>query len=204
MVYSFLRKGRHKLSIMAKKIQTFSHRTERIIIYTLVVMMSFVLVLTTIELAYHIVISVITPPILLLDFGQTLDLFGVFLLVLIGIELLDTIKVYFKRNVVHVEVVVLVAIIAIARKVIVLEPEKYEPGTLLGIAAILLSLSVSYFLIKKLGSEIIKIKKLPEDSRKVIKEKIKETRNEVLDDDIKLDISGDPDHQENSDDEKGQ
>jgi uncharacterized membrane protein (DUF373 family) len=114
--------------IMAKKVQTFSQKAERFIIYALVVMMATVLVLATIELAYHIIMSVITPPILLLNFDDILDLFGIFLLVLIGIELLDTIKIYFKRNIVHVEVVVLVAIIAISRKVIVLEVGDYPPG----------------------------------------------------------------------------
>ena len=47
---------------------------------------------------------------------------GGFLLVLIGIELLDTIKAYFRENTIHVEIVILLAIIAIARKVILLDP----------------------------------------------------------------------------------
>ena len=47
---------------------------------------------------------------------------GAFLLVLIGVELLDTIKAYFRENAIHVEIVVLLAIIAVARKVILLDP----------------------------------------------------------------------------------
>lgn len=50
----------------------------------------------------------------MIGLDELMDLFGVFLLVLIGIELLDTIKVYLKENVVNVEVVVLVAIIAVS------------------------------------------------------------------------------------------
>jgi uncharacterized membrane protein (DUF373 family) len=169
---------------MAKKIQTFAQKAERFIIYALIFMMATVLVLATFELAFQIVKSIITPPYLLLEYDQILDLFGVFLLVLIGIELLDTIKIYFKDNVVHVEVVVLVAIIAISRKVIVLEPSDYEPATLIGIGIIILSLAVSYFLIKKLGSEIINIKQLPKTSQKVIKDEIKETRKNLTEDDI--------------------
>jgi uncharacterized membrane protein (DUF373 family) len=80
-----------------------------------------------------------------------LDLFGVFLLVLIGIELLDTIKVYFKENVVHVEVVVLVAIIAIARKIVILKAEELPGETLLGIAAMLVALALTYYLIRRAG-----------------------------------------------------
>jgi uncharacterized membrane protein (DUF373 family) len=178
---------------MAKKIQTFAQKAERFIIYSLIFMMATVLVLATFELAFHIGRSIITPPYLLLDYNQILDLFGIFLLVLIGIELLDTIKIYFKDNVVHVEVVVLVAIIAISRKVIVLEPQDYEPGTLIGIGIIILALAVSYFLIKKLGSEIINIKELPKTSQKVIKDEIKDTRknltDEVIDDNTKINFT---------------
>jgi uncharacterized membrane protein (DUF373 family) len=175
---------------MAKKIQTFAQKAERFIIHALIFMMATVLVLATFELAFHIARSIITPPYLLLDYNEILDLFGIFLLVLIGIELLDTIKIYFKDNVVHVEVVVLVAIIAISRKVIVLEPGDYEPGTLIGIGIIILALAISYFLIKKLGSEIINIKQLPKASQDVIKDEIKESQKILTDDDnMKINFS---------------
>lgn len=130
------------------------------------------------------------PPFFLLEFEELLDLFGIFLLVLIGIELLDTIKVYFKRNVVHVEVVVLVAIIAISRKVIVLEPGDYEPGTLIGIGIIILALAISYFLIKKLGCELVSKGQLPKSSQEVIKDELKETGKLLSGDEVKVGLTG--------------
>jgi uncharacterized membrane protein (DUF373 family) len=175
---------------MAKSVRSFAHKAERLIIHALIFMMAVVLVLATIELGYSIIKAVIKPPYFLLEFEEVLDLFGVFLLVLIGIELLDTIKVYFKRNVVHVEVVVLVAIIAIARKVIVLEPKDYEPGTLIGIGLIILALSISYFLIKKLGCEMVSIKKLPKSSQEVIKDELRDTSKLLAGDDVKIDLKG--------------
>jgi hypothetical protein len=69
----------------------------------------------------------------LLDITELLDLFGLFLLVLIGVELLDTLKAYIKDNVVHVEVVLTVAMIAIARKVIILDVKELPSMTLFGI-----------------------------------------------------------------------
>jgi uncharacterized membrane protein (DUF373 family) len=80
-----------------------------------------------------------------------MELFGVFLLVLIGIELLDTIKVYLRQNQVHVEVVILVAIIALARKIVVLEIEELPGEKIIGLGILIISLSVAYFLIKKAG-----------------------------------------------------
>jgi uncharacterized membrane protein (DUF373 family) len=124
---------------------------EKFIIHALIVMMAGLLILATIELGYYLVISIIESRYLLLDLDNLLDLFGTFLIVLIGIELLDTIKVYFKENVVHVEVVVLVAIIAVARKVVILEAEDFTGEKLLGIAAIIVALAIAYFLIRKAG-----------------------------------------------------
>jgi uncharacterized membrane protein (DUF373 family) len=165
-----------KFVYMAKKIQSFAQRLERLIIYSLIIMMAVVLIFATIELAYNIITTLIQPPFLLLDFEELLDLFGIFMLVLIGIELLDTIKIYFKRNVVHVEVVVLVAIIAVSRKIIVLEPTEYDPVSLIGIAFIILALAFSYFLLKRLGCEMISSSNRPKYSRKKITDEIKEIR----------------------------
>jgi uncharacterized membrane protein (DUF373 family) len=177
---------------MARKVHSLAQKAEKIVIYSLVIMMAGLLVLATIELAYRIILAVINPPYFLLDFEEVLVLFGAFLLVLIGIELLDTIKIYFKRNVVHVEVVVLVAIIAIARKVIILEPGEYDGSTLIGIAAIILSLALSYYMIKKLGTEMISFRDLPKSSRKVIADDIKEMKEELIPKDTKLDLSESP------------
>jgi uncharacterized membrane protein (DUF373 family) len=124
---------------------------QRGIIYTLIVMMSAVLILATVELGYYLINSIVGSRHFLMDLDQLMDLFGVFMLVLIGIELLDTIKVYLKENVVHVEVIVLVAIIAVARKVVVLKIEEIEGLTIMGIGIIIVALAVAYYFIKKAG-----------------------------------------------------
>jgi uncharacterized membrane protein (DUF373 family) len=128
-----------------------SKKLERGIIYALIVMMVLVLILATVELGYYLVMTIVESDFLLIDMDALMDLFGVFLLVLIGIELLDTIKVYLRSNVVHVEVVVLVAIIALARKVVVLKVEELSGSSILGIAALVIALAVAYYLIKKAG-----------------------------------------------------
>lgn len=84
-----------------------------------------------------------------MDLDDLMDLFGVFLLVLIGIELLDTIKVYLKQNQAHVEVLVLVAIIALAREIVILKVEVLDGETIIGIGVLIIALSIAYYLIKK-------------------------------------------------------
>lgn len=123
---------------------------ERVIFISLIVMMSLVVLLATIELGWIIIKDIISPPIFLLEINELFEIFGLFMLVLIGIELLETIaKTYPSKNVNHTKIVMAVAIIAIARKVIILDVEKYSGLALVGIAAIILALSLGYFLVQR-------------------------------------------------------
>jgi len=128
----------------------FIKKFEKFIIRVLVVLMTFVLLLSTVELAWIIIKDVITPPVFLLEIDELLEIFGLFMLVLIGIELLETIaKTYMAESVDHAQIVMAIAIIAIARKVIILDVKDLSGLALVGIAAIILALSIGYYLIKK-------------------------------------------------------
>ena len=127
----------------------FLKKFERMIVTALIVMMGLTILLATIELAWLIIKDVISPPILFLEIQELLDIFGLFLLVLLGIELISTLKTYLTENEVHVEVVFAVALIAIGRKVIILDVKEISSLSLVGIAAIIISLSVGYFLVKR-------------------------------------------------------
>ena len=129
---------------MLKIIEKF----ERIINVALLVMLALVLLLATVDLGWIILKDIMTPPVLLLDVEELLELFGAFLLVMIGLELLDTVKIYITQKTIHVEVVLLVGIIAIARKVVILEPKTMDALTLIGIAAIIFALTVGYYFVK--------------------------------------------------------
>jgi uncharacterized membrane protein (DUF373 family) len=127
---------------------------EKIIIGSLIFMMVLVVLISTIELAVLIVKDIIEPPRYWLGIDQLFEVFGFFLMLLIGVELLETIKAYLHENVVHSEIVLEVALIAISRKVITLNVKAYEPLALLGIAALIVSIGLAYFFIKKCRSNI--------------------------------------------------
>lgn len=123
---------------------------EKIMIQALMIMMSVVLGFSTLDLGWLIIKDILAEPFLLLSVDQLLDIFGFFMLVLIGIELLETImKTYLTQGEPHYEVVLSVAIIAIARKVIILDLNKVDSLSLVGIACIIVALTVGYFLMKK-------------------------------------------------------
>jgi uncharacterized membrane protein (DUF373 family) len=120
-------------------------KVERAIVVLLLVMMLLVLILTIVDLGWVIVKDIISPPLFLLNVSELLEVFGMFLLVLIGVELLETVKMYLIENTVHVKVVFTVAMIAIARKVIILNIKEVSSLTLIGIGAIIVALSAGYY-----------------------------------------------------------
>ncbi len=125
---------------------------ERIIIVTLVALMAIVLVLSTAEVAV-IIVNELSNPFeskgIIIDINSLMEIFGFFLIVLIGFELFETVKLYLKENVFHGEVILLVSLIAVSRKVIVLNYSEEDPLTLFAIAAIITAISFGYYLLKK-------------------------------------------------------
>ncbi|MGL5035014.1 MAG: phosphate-starvation-inducible PsiE family protein, partial [Microcystaceae cyanobacterium] len=78
-------------------------------------------------------------------FAKTLiELFGLILNVLIAMELLENITGYLKKNVIQVELVIITSIIAVARKVIIFDFNKYNDLALFALGFVTLCLAVSY------------------------------------------------------------
>jgi uncharacterized membrane protein (DUF373 family) len=79
--------------------------------------------------------------------------FGGVLLVLLGLELLDTLKTYSIEHRVRAEVILIVALIAVGRHIIQLNFDEAQGFPLLGISALLLALASGLFLVKRAASE---------------------------------------------------
>jgi uncharacterized membrane protein (DUF373 family) len=77
------------------------------------------------------------------------NVFGGVLLVLLGLELIDTLKVYFAEHHIRTEVILIVAMIAVGRHIIQIDFEHTGGVDLIGTAAVIIALAVSYFLVKK-------------------------------------------------------
>jgi len=126
------------------------HQIKKSVVLGLLGLMFLVVIAGAIELVFVVFQAMLEPPrYLLLDIGELLRIFGFFLLVLIGMELLATIRMYIEEDTIHVELVMVVALIAVSRKIIVLDYDKTDATTVLGIAALILALSAGYYLIKR-------------------------------------------------------
>lgn len=135
---------------MVKRILDFLDRFERGVVTFLIGLMVLTVTLVTIELAVMLIQDIAEHPRHLLGINDLLDVFGMFLLVLLGLELLETIKAYLIEHAIHVEVVMVVALIAISRKVVILDVKEMQSLTLFAVGTIILTLSVGYYLIARI------------------------------------------------------
>lgn len=117
--------------------------------------MVMVIIVIIIDLAMYLTIylgsEILDPNIRNPDlfFGRTLlDIFGLFLSVLIALEILENITAYLKKHVVQVELVIVTSLTAVARKIIILDLKEVSGVSLIGLAIAILSLSISYFIVK--------------------------------------------------------
>jgi uncharacterized membrane protein (DUF373 family) len=74
------------------------------------------------------------------------------LLIVLGLELLETLRVYFTHHRVRLEIILVVAIIAVGRHVINLDFERLSGATVAGIAALVVALTGGYYLVRKAGA----------------------------------------------------
>jgi uncharacterized membrane protein (DUF373 family) len=127
-------------------LDTLITKAQAIIAGVLMVLLIIVIALSTVHLCVLLAQEMWKPPRFLIPVQDLLEVFGYFLLILIGVELLETLRGYVKKNVLHARVVLEVGMIAVARKVITTEPSAVSSATLFGIAALILALGVAFYL----------------------------------------------------------
>ena len=128
---------------LVRNLQTAIHASIRV----LAVLMVFVMIMGVIDVGWTLYQKLVAPPILILTFSDMLAAFGAFMAVLIAIEIFINITIYLKENVIHVKIVMATALMAIARKVIVLDMEKLDAMQVAAIGFVVISMSVGYWLI---------------------------------------------------------
>lgn len=113
----------------------------------LAVMMTLVIFLGAVDVAWEIILKLRTPPYMLLNISDILATFGSFMAVLIAIEIFINITIYLRDDIIHVKIVMATALMAIARKVIILDFKVITPDYVFATAALVLAMSVGYWLV---------------------------------------------------------
>lgn len=129
----------------------FLHRTIRVAVKVLAALMVLVILWSIADVVYVLYQKMHTPPLFLLDVGDILETFAAFMAVLIAIEIFTNIRLYLGTNIIPVKLVIATALMAVGRKIIVLDLDKVSAEQVAGLALVIIALGVSYWLVQKLS-----------------------------------------------------
>ena len=123
---------------------------EGLISKLLSIAMVFVILMAVYDLATYLFIDIFRET--SVHFSTTLfTIFGLFLNVLIALEILENITAYLKSHIIQVELVIVTSLVAVSRKIIILDLQKTTGLELIALAAAILSLSLSYWLVREVN-----------------------------------------------------
>lgn len=122
-------------------------KVETILAKVLSLIMIVVIIVSTIDLIRIVVVDVYLDPRVLFNRGL-FEIFGMFLNILIALEILENITAYLRKHVIQVELVIITSLVAIARKIIILDLDKTTGISIIGLGVAIFALSVSYFIIR--------------------------------------------------------
>ena len=131
----------------------FFDQLEKYAAYALLALMAVIVFSATLEVAYEIATNIFKPPGFFIGVRDLFELFGLLLMVLIGLELMTSIRMYLNDHSIHAELMLLVAITAITRKIVILDSTEIEPMVLFGIGFLVLALTAGYYLIRRSRGE---------------------------------------------------
>lgn len=85
--------------------------------------------------------------------ASLLKIFGLFLNILIALEITQNITSYLSSHIIQIEMVIVTSLIAIARKIIILDLGKITDSQLLALAAAIIALSFCYWLVRRTNAK---------------------------------------------------
>jgi uncharacterized membrane protein (DUF373 family) len=130
---------------------TLVHWIENLVAKVLSIVLLVLILVALADLVFVISKNIIAEPIGFLN-KTLIELFGLFLNILIALELLENITAYLKKHIFQVELVIATSLIAVARKIIIFDLQKYSGTDLIALALAILALSISYWLIRRVRS----------------------------------------------------
>jgi uncharacterized membrane protein (DUF373 family) len=123
------------------------HSIIRFAVRVLALIMTGVIIWGVVDVGWVLYQKLLTPPVFLLTISDILATFGAFMAVLIAIEIFVNICIYLREDVIHVQIVMATALMAIARKIIILDFSNTSSEYVWAMAGVVFSMSIGYFLI---------------------------------------------------------
>ena len=136
--------------LMLTRDENFMHvieTVEVIVSKILSILMVLVILVAILDLGFFIIKEVLTTPYGYIN-TKLFHVFGLFLNILIALEILENITAYLRRHVFQVELVIVTSLIAVSRKIIIIDLEKVRGVDIIGLGLAILALSLSYLIIR--------------------------------------------------------
>ena len=127
----------------------FLHKIIKIAVKVLAILMVLVIFWGVGDVVYVLYQNLMAPPFMLLSITDIFKTFAAFLAVLIAIEIYQNIVLYLRTDIIPIKLVIATALMAIARKVIIIDFNTITPMYIFSTATVVLALGITYYLIGK-------------------------------------------------------
>lgn len=121
----------------------------RFAVRVLALLMTLVILWGILDVGWVLYKKLMEPPFMMLTINDILATFGAFMAVLIAIEIFVNINIYLREDVIHVKIVMATALMAIARKIIILDFDQITSDYVWASAGVVFAMSIGYFLVVK-------------------------------------------------------
>jgi uncharacterized membrane protein (DUF373 family) len=130
---------------------TYYQRFEDAVAAVLTVVIALIILVALYRLCVEVAAGLLFGALDPLEHTIFQTVFGQIMTLLIALEFNHTLRYFVTRHqsIIQTRVVVLIALLALARKFIILDIHELTPGYLLGLAAITLALGVTYWLMRE-------------------------------------------------------
>jgi uncharacterized membrane protein (DUF373 family) len=130
---------------------SYYQRFEGFVALVLTLVIGLIILVALFRLTFGVVTGLLFGVLDPLDHGVFQTVFGEILTLLIALEFNHTLQYFVKReqSIIQTKIVLLIALLAIARKFIVLDLNSVSAAQLLGLATITLALGITYWLMRE-------------------------------------------------------
>lgn len=132
---------------------TYYQRFESAVAFVLTLVIALIVLVALYRLCVEVVTSLLAGAVNPLEHSAFQTVFGHIMTLLIALEFNHTLRYVVTRqqSVIQSRVVILIAVLALARKFIVLDIREVTPAYLLALAAVMLALGLTYWLMTERG-----------------------------------------------------
>lgn len=125
----------------------FLKKVETVAAKVLSLAMVAVLIVSVVDLTIILTEQLFTTPYSFFN-ESLIEIFGLFLTVLIALEILENITAYLRKHVIQLELVIATSLTAVARKIIIFDFDKAGSTDLIGLAIATFALAISYGIVR--------------------------------------------------------